>query len=142
MDKIIYLIGSLRNPEVPKIGKALREETGYEVFDDWFAGGPEADDAWKRYEQERGHIYDEALQGFAANHVFEYDYYHLNRASMGVLILPAGKSGHLELGYLIGQGKPGFILLDDVDRWDVMYRLANSVYSDLPSLVERILNHG
>ena len=85
MGKIIYLIGSLRNPKIPEIGKILRDETGYEVFDDWFAGGPDADDAWKRYEETRGHNYDEALQGFAANHVFEYDYYHLNRASMAVL---------------------------------------------------------
>ena len=28
------------------------------------------------------------------------------------------------MGYLIGQGKPGYILLDRPDRWDVMYKLA------------------
>ena len=113
MGKVIYLIGSLRNPIIPEIGNALRK-SGFEVFDDWFAGGPEADDAWKRYEQERGHTYQEALGGLAAQHVFEYDFYHLNRANMGVLVLPAGKSGHLELGYLRGLQKPIFILLDDV----------------------------
>jgi len=44
---------------------------------------------------------------------------------MGVLMLPAGRSGHLELGQIMGDRKPGFILLDeDYDRWDVMYRKA------------------
>lgn len=120
---MIYLIGSLRNPKVPEVANALRKE-GYEVFDDWYAAGPEADDKWRDYEKGRGHSYKEALDGYAARHVFEYDHFHLNRALAGALILPAGKSGHLELGYLIGQGKPGFILVDDPERWDVMYKFA------------------
>ena len=141
MSKIIYLIGSLRNPEVPKIGKMLRNETGYDVFDDWFAGGPEADDAWKRYEETRGRTYDEALFGRAAEHVFDYDHFHLDRADIGVLVLPAGKSGHLELGYLIGQKKPGLILLENgVDRWDVMYKFA-TVYTDLTALAAGVMRH-
>lgn len=32
----IYIIGSLRNPQVPKVAKALRLY-GFEVFDDWYA---------------------------------------------------------------------------------------------------------
>jgi hypothetical protein len=39
--------------------------------------------------------------------------------------MPAGKSGHLELGYAIGSGKRGFVCFDqEPDRWDVMYRFA------------------
>lgn len=123
--KKIYLIGSLRNPEVPKIAAAIRN-LGFNVFDDWHAAGPTADDEWKRYEQERGRTYIDALRnGEAAEHVFSFDEYHLNTSDIGVLVLPAGKSGHLELGLLGGQGKPIFILLapDDV-RWDVMYKFA------------------
>src|SRR3990172_601026 len=118
----IYLIGSLRNPEVPKLAAALRA-AGHEVFDDWYAAGPEADDYWQRYEQdERGHSYIEALAGYAASHVFEYDRKHLDRCNTGVLLMPAGKSSHLELGYMIGQGKPGFIVLpSEPERFDVMY---------------------
>jgi len=77
----IYLIGSLRNPEVPKLAEVLREE-GFEVFDDWFAAGPEADDYWRSYELGRGHTFVEALQGFAAKHVFEYDRRHLDRCNI------------------------------------------------------------
>lgn len=137
----IYLIGSLRNPEVPKISKALRDD-GHEVFDDWFAAGPIADDSWQAYETERGHTYPEALEGYAANHVFQFDRTHLDRCSAGILVLPAGKSGHIELGYLIGQGKPGYILFDkEPERWDVMYRFATGVYFNLGDLLGNIIRY-
>lgn len=135
---VIYLIGSLRNPKVPQVAQYLRL-LGHEVFDDWHAAGPEADDYWQQYEIARGHTLAEALQGYAARHVFEYDHYHLNRADIGVLMLPTGKSGHLEFGYLIGRGKPGYILLDkEPERFDVMYRFACGVYSTLKELGEAL----
>ena len=130
----IYLIGSLRNPEVPVLGNELRAE-GYNVFDDWFAAGPEADDYWQQYEQNRGHTYIEALSGLAAGHVFEFDRKHLFEANVGILMLPAGKSGHLELGILIGQNKRTYILLDgEPERFDVMYRFATGVFTDKKDL--------
>lgn len=135
----IYLIGSLRNPKVPEIANKLRE-AGHEVFDDWFAAGPEADDYWQKYEQNRGHNYKQGLEGYAAHHVYNFDKHHLDTNDMAILVLPAGKSGHLELGYMIGQGKAGYILFDDVmpDRWDVMYLFASGVFFDLDSLIKEI----
>lgn len=135
----IYVIGSLRNPEIPKIGKAIRE-VGHDAFDDWFAAGPHADDCWRDYERQRGHTYIEALDGHAARHVFGFDKYHLDTSDAGVLVLPAGKSGHLELGYLSGQGKPTYILLDGADnaeefRYDVMYCFATKVFGKLDDLL-------
>lgn len=132
---MIYLIGSLRNPEVPQIAGKLRE-AGHEVFDDWYAAGPEADDYWRNYEIGRGRTYAEALQGLAAEHVFTFDKHHIDRATAGILVLPAGKSGHLELGYLIGRGKRGYILLDKAERFDVMYKFADLVSEDLNELLE------
>ena len=111
----IYLIGSLRNEKVPKIGKSLRDN-GFDVFDDWHGAGPEADDKWKEYEEARGRTYAEALDGYAANHVFSFDKYHLNRCDASILVLPAGRSGHLELGYSVGIGKRGFILYDHTPK--------------------------
>lgn len=140
--KVAYLIGSLRNPEIPAIGERLRE-VGLEVFDDWFAGGKIADDEWKQYELDRGHTYLEALQGFAAKHVFDFDHYHLDRSYMGILICPSGKSGHLELGYMLGQGKPGFVMLDNEDmRWDVMYKFADGVFMNVDDLIDELIRRG
>lgn len=135
---LIYLIGSLRNPKVPQVAQYLRL-LGHEVFDDWYSAGPEADDCWQAYEQERGHSFSQALDGWHARHVFEFDYYHLNRCQAGVLILPVGRSGHLELGYMMGRGKPGYILLDkEPERFDVMYCFAQGVYNTLQELGEAL----
>lgn len=127
MPRHIYLIGSLRNPNVPHLGNFLRRR-GYIVFDDWFAAGPEADDRWQAYEQLRGRPYDVALKGHAAQNVFRFDERHIREADTGVLYLPAGKSGHMELGIMIGMGKGGYILMEkEPDRWDVMYNFAHGV---------------
>ena len=137
----IYLIGSLRNPRIPEIAAKLRA-AGHEVFDDWFAAGPEADDYWQKYEINRGHNYKQGLAGYAAGHVYEFDKYHLDRCDIAILALPAGKSGHLELGYCVGAGKKGYILFDldgaMPDRWDVMYRFSTGVFFKLEDLVNEI----
>jgi len=134
----IYLIGSLRNPEIPNIANQLRE-LNIDVFDDWFAAGPRADDHWQEYEIGRGHDYIQALDGHAARHVYEFDRGHLDRSDGGVLALPAGRSGHLELGYLAGQGKRTYIVLgDNYDRFDVMYCFATKVVKNVEELIEEL----
>ena len=135
---IVYLIGSLRNPEVPKVARILRN-IGIEVFDDWHAGGEKADEEWMRYEKDRGRDYHQALAGHAARHTFEYDKFHLDRADVAVMVAPAGKSGHLELGYMLGQGKPGYIFMpDDPERWDVMVLFATKVVRHVNGLVAEL----
>lgn len=131
----IYLIGSLRNKKIPEIGVKIRK-LGYDVFDDWFAPGPEADDWWKKYEESRGRTYKEALKGHAARHIFEFDKSHIDASDIGLLIMPAGKSGHLELGYMIGRGKPGYVLMDKPDRWDVMYQFASQIFFDFEEMMK------
>lgn len=124
----IYLGGSLRNPAIPEIGKCLRLH-GFEVFDDWFAGGPHADDCWRDYEKNKGSTYRQALYGYAARNIFQFDKKHLERCDAFVLVMPAGKSGHLELGFVSGLGKPTFILFDqEPERWDVMYQFADDIF--------------
>lgn len=131
---MVYLIGSLRNPQVPIIANKLRAE-GLEIFEDWFSAGKFADDEWRDYEKGRGHTFAQALKGYAARHVFDFDRFHLSRADAVVLVLPAGRSGHLELGWALGQGKPGFILLDaDPERFDCMYQFSTGVTNDLQEL--------
>ena len=136
--KKVYVIGSLRNPEIPKWATCIRDN-GYEVFDDWFAAGPTADDAWKEYEQARGRNYRDAMKGYAARHVFEFDKKHIDGADIGVLILPAGKSGHAELGYMKGQGKKCIIVLNsEAERWDIMYNFFDHLVYDMKELLEAL----
>lgn len=108
----------------------LRNHLGIEAFDDWMAAGPIADDSWKEYEKSRGHSYSQALNGYAAKHVYDFDKYHLDRVDGAILVTPAGRSGHLELGYVAGSGRPAFVLFDGEpdERWDVMYQFADAVF--------------
>lgn len=134
----VYLIGSLRNPQVPVLEEWL-ESRGFDVFADWFSAGERADDSWQAYESAKGHTFEMALQEPAAQNVFAFDKRHLDASDAAVLLLPAGKSGHLELGYMLGKGKPGFIVLEDpIPRWDVMYLFSSGVMRSWDELAEKL----
>jgi len=134
----IYIIGALRNPEVPILANQI-ENLGIEAFCDWYSPGPDADDFWRDYSKQRGLSYGQALQSYAATHVFEFDKYHLDRCDAAVMLMPAGKSGHLELGYMIGREKPGYILFDEVpERYDVMVQFADGIFFNRADLFEAL----
>lgn len=140
----IYLIGSLRNPEIPRLAMRLRSH-GHDVFDDWYAAGPEADDKWMEYEIARGRTYEEAIRGEAAGHVYQFDKRHLDRCDTAVLLMPCGRSGHLEFGRFIGIreaiGAPvnAFVCFPVVpERYDVMYRMTTKVCIGADELVKEL----
>ena len=131
----VYIIGSLRNPNIPAVGKEVRA-LGMEAFDNWHAAGPHADDSWQAYETNRGHSYEEALHGRTAKHAFNFDRANLDLSDAAIMVMPAGKSGHLELGYMAGRGKPTYILTEaQPDRFDLMPNFATMVTNDLASVL-------
>lgn len=137
--KTVYIIGSLRNEKIPHIANEIRK-LGFEVFDDWFSPGPEADEFWRKYEKIRGSTYKQALNNWAGKHIYEFDKFHIDRSHIGILIMPAGKSGHLELGYMIGQGKKGFVLFDEEpEKWDIMYQFATAVCFNFDELKTELI---
>lgn len=68
-----------------------------------------------------------AVEGFAA------DFAAMERADTFVLVLPFGKSAHLELGWAIGAGKRPAILLEDPVEPELMYKMVDYL---APSLFE------
>ncbi len=133
--KSIYIIGSMRNPRVTEVAQALRG-IGWDAYDDWHSSGPQSDDCWQAYEKARGRSYCQALSGYHARNVFELDKRHLDRCEAALLVLPAGKSGHLELGYMRGCGKPAYILLDgEPERYDVMSLFASEIFESVDEML-------
>jgi nucleoside 2-deoxyribosyltransferase len=136
--KSVYVIGSLRNPKIPILANALRR-AGFDAFDSWYAPGPKADDFWRDYTKARGLTYKEALQDWSARQVFHFDKTHLDRCDMAVMLMPAGKSGHLELGYMIGRGKKAYILFDkEPKRYDVMVQFATDIFLNQVDLINAL----
>jgi hypothetical protein len=134
----IYIIGSLRNKSIPTVGNAVRA-AGFEAFDDWHGTGPEADDHWFAYEKLRGRSYAEALAGRAAQNTFALDRDNILRSEAVIMVMPTGKSGHMEFGFARGKNKPGVILLDgEPDRYDVMYNFASLVTTNLGEAIDFI----
>lgn len=135
----VYIIGSLRNAKVSDLAIRLRA-VGLEVFDDWMSCGPQADDIWQEYEKKRGRSYKEALNGHFACNGFALDKKHIDEADVVVLLMPGGKSAHLELGYAAGIGKRTYILFDEQpERFDLMYKFATDIFFDEADLHNALL---
>lgn len=124
----IYIVGSLRQAVVRMRAAQLRE-AGHEVFDDWHASGARADHEWREYCQERGLTFVESLRDRFAQHNLKFDIDGMEWADTGLLVMPAGLSGALELGTYFAQrpGKEAHVLLppdyDKAESWDLMIGL-------------------
>jgi len=70
-----------------------------------------------------------AVEGYAA------DFAAMQRADTFVMVLPCGKSAHLEIGYAIGAGRRTAILLEDPVEPELMYRGADFLARDLGELL-------
>lgn len=141
---MIYLMGSLKNPKIPAIANSLRKK-GFDVFDEWFAAGPTADRHWKAYAQGRGLPYREALNLPFVTTAFDFDMKHLALCEAGVMVMPCGKSAHVELGLFIGSRRKMFILHDgepEGDDWELMPKIATAMAYDIDELVAQMKEHG
>lgn len=140
MKKKIYIIGALKNAEITSIAAELRPK--YDVFDQWITPGPDADQYLFEYAKKRGWNYKEALTCDAARNNFDFDKRHIDSSDIVVMVMPAGKSAHLELGYSIGMGKEAHILFDkEPERFDLMYNFVpvDNIHFSVESLKNRLL---
>src|SRR5258708_22231590 len=139
--KLIYIGGSMSNRAgVLETSQALRA-AGFDVFNEWIMPGEETDTKWQEFAQAQNQTYLEALAAPHARDVFEFDKTWLDKSDAFVLVMPAGKSAHLECGYMIGKGKPALIYMPkEPDRWDVMALFATAIYDNLDDIKEYLKN--
>lgn len=127
----VYIGGALANPEIVRLTRALLD-AGYDAFSEWYTPGKEADVLWRDYELALGFDYRTALQRPSAQNTFNFDRRNIEDSDVFVMLLPCGKSAHLELGYAAGRGIDTVIYMpEQPERWDVMYNFAGAiVYND------------
>ena len=145
----IYVASSWRNCYQPEVVQVLRD-LGHEVYDfrhpapgdDGFAWA-EIDPAWQSWTPEQ---YQAALQHPLAQVGFAQDKLALQMADVTVLVLPCGRSSHLELGYAKGLGQPTAVLMLEPCEAELMYLLCDRVCLSMDELVtwlrERAIQKG
>lgn len=70
---------------------------------------------------------DVLTQNMLARGFFERDMSALREADVCVLVLPCGKSAHLELGWAAGAGKKSVVLLEGKTEPELMYLMADHI---------------
>lgn len=80
------------------------------------------------------------LQQPKVRRAFKEDKKWIDWADCVVLVLPCGRSAHLEAGYAVGKGKKLYIFAGDfpMGEFDVMYGFADGLYTGLADLLEAI----
>jgi hypothetical protein len=134
----IYVASSWRNSYQPDVVQRLRGE-GFEVYDfrhpapgdDGFRWS-EIDPAWQSWTPEQ---YRAALQHPLAQIGFAQDKLALQMADATVLVMPCGRSAHLELGYAAGLGQRTAVLMLEPCEPELMYLLCEAVCLSVDELV-------
>ena len=132
----IYVASSWRNVRHPNVVDVLRI-SGHDVYDfknpapgnsgfSW----SEIDPNWKQWTNEQ---YREALNHPIAKRGFNSDFNAMKWADTFVLVLPCGRSAHLELGWACGMGKQTLILLDQMEP-ELMVKMVDQVCVTLEEL--------
>lgn len=125
----IYLASSWRNPHQPWMVDLLRQN-GHQVYD--FRNPPHSTGfSWPeiglsvpcKADDYRSALltHPRAAQGFNA------DFSAMRWADTGLLVLPCGRSAHLELGWMAGAGKRTLILTQDHEEPELMALLADQI---------------
>jgi len=136
----IYVATSWRNRRGPEVVENLRSD-GHEVYDfrnpvpgehgfHW----SQIDPAWQAWTPE---AFRDALSHPLAQRGFLCDLRSLARADAVLLLMPCGRSAHLELGYAVGARKLTLILLAD-GQPELMYAMADHVCISLDEVRETL----
>lgn len=138
----IYVASSWRNPHQPGIVDQLRG-AGHEVYD--FRNPPtgvkgfawsELDREWQFWtaSQYRQHLLTHpiAARGYVT------DLRGMQWADTCLLVLPCGRSAHLEAGWFCGQGKRCLILTRDGEEPELMALLATDICISMDEVLARL----
>lgn len=136
----IYVASSWRNQRFEVVVEALRA-IGHEVYDfradtgfKWSQIDPAYEGAgWEANTPAQAYL--RLVEHPIAQAGFARDVEHMEWADTFVMVLPCGKSAHLETGWAAGRGVETFVLLEDPMQPELMYGLLGTLCADLPELL-------
>lgn len=135
----IYVASSWRNSHQPAVVKVL-VVAGHRVYDfrhpapgnDGFRWS-DIDPAWKGWSPEG---FRDALLHPIARRGFGLDMMALKDCEACVLVLPSGRSAHLEAGLACGMGKPVAVYVPEAMEPELMYAMTSAICTSLAEVVE------
>ncbi len=135
----IYVASSWRNEQQPHVVERLRAE-GHDVYDfrypvegnDGFAWAA-IDEGWESWTMDK---YFDALNTGVAMKGFAYDMDALQACDVLVLVLPCGRSAHLEAGYAVADNKLVAILFDEMAEPELMYNMVDCLAENIDQVVD------
>lgn len=143
---MIYVASSWRNEVQPTVVKLLRG-LGHETYDfrdsdgfNWSEVDPTVEVAGFAVYGASPADYLKLLHSPQARRGFARDMATLKLADTLVLVLPCGRSAHLELGYAIGAGKRTIVLLDNPCQPELMYRAVDYICASIHELCNALAN--
>jgi hypothetical protein len=134
----IYVATSWRNPYTDRIVFMLRQ-AGHEVYDfrepaHGSFNFSQIDPKWMTWSAQQ---FLQGLQDPRARAGFSSDMAALKWCDTCVLVLPCGRSAHLELGWATGMGKRTVVLtLDDINEPELMYLMVNRICTSRKELLD------
>lgn len=139
----IYVASSWRNYLQPIVVTELRM-AGHQVYDfknpsetDKGFSWSEIDPNWQDWSNEE---YITALQHPIAQKGFDSDFNAMKRADVCVLVMPCGRSAHVEAGWMQGAGKPTIVLIPSEAEPELMYKIFENVCTSIAQLKHRLSN--
>lgn len=137
----VYVASSWRNEHQPEVVRALRAG-GHDVYDfrnpepgnTGFAWS-DIDPAWQTWTTEQ---FRHALLHPIAKHGFELDMRALATCEACVLVLPCGRSAHLECGWAAGAGRKTLVYSPVQQEPELMYAMLGGVFSTVDEVVSEL----
>lgn len=133
----IYVASSWRNEFQPAVVEVCRS-CNHEVYDfrnpapgDHGFAWSEIDKNWRNWSTEE---YMEALIHPISIKGFSMDFNGLQWADVCILVLPSGRSAHVEAGFMKGQGKDVYVFSPIRQEPELMYKLFDGIVSNVHNL--------
>ena len=143
----LYVASSWRNPIYPGVIQSLRE-AGHECYDfrnpegGTGFGWSQIDEHWKNWSLGQ---YAEALKHEIAGAGFHSDFDAMKWAEQLVLVLPSGRSAHVEAGWAAGANKKVHVYIPEElpGSWEpeLMYLCFTSISKDIAGLLYMLEKH-
>ena len=144
----IYVASSWRNEAKQQATVQALRDAGHEVYDFRNPSPGDTGFGWRQCATigqltDPKRFRDEVLTHPIAKRAFNKDFHALYTADITVLVLPCGRSAHLELGWAAGAGRGTAVLLDNpMSEPELMYLMNHEICVSIDEVIDFVRRYG